>query len=376
MRRTNDAVLFAAALPRVSKRTRLAKFAQIYRSSGYETAHVGWDRNEDDRRLPVVTCETPSESIVFGGGYASGGLGPRYLLWTMRLAIYYVRNRPRIIHALGLDAALPAVLTQPLSKSVVVFDDADRFSLCHTLPLGANRLLRVLERFVEAKSDIHVVPGLGRYPDGLPSPNTAVLKNTPANSALEAASAGVVEGDSRLTLLFTGWLGDSRGAAVANALAKEFGDEPRVRLLAAGRTTGEQAEGFVSNPGVEYHGEVSNSEAIALNAVSDLVFTLYDPAIEINRFAEPNKWGDCVALGVPFVVNSEVVTAKEYIDGGMALSAAYEKPDAFVQMIHDLLDAPEKVDALKESARQFQADFLPFEDQVSMNLISVLKGLR
>ena len=38
----------------------------------------------------------------------------------------------------------------------------------------------------------------------------------------------------------------------------------------------------------------------------------YDPALEINRLAEPNKWFDCAALEIPFFTNPGLFTSAPF----------------------------------------------------------------
>ena len=42
--------------------------------------------------------------------------------------------------------------------------------------------------------------------------------------------------------------------------------------------------------------------------------SLYDPSIEINTKAEPNKWWDCAVTGTPFITNFGIDTLKLFTD--------------------------------------------------------------
>ena len=366
-------VVFLAPLARIEQRTRLAKFASTYQDIGFVTQHLGWDRSEADAAMPSTTANTPSRSLHSGGGHAEAGLGKHYVLWSLKLLIELVRNRRSVVHALGPEAALPAALAKLLGRvDVLVYDDADRLSLCHTFPKPLFTLVQMLERFVSRRAQLHIVPGLERYPDGIPAERSLLLKNTPSISVLNELGPSRRPSGSGLRLLATGWLGDTRGAVLMHSLATHYLTDARVEFVAAGRTTGEAADAFVSLPNVDYHGVVSNVRALQLCRDADLVLTLYDPAVVINRYAEPNKWGDCEALAVPFAVNSEVVTARPYLEGGMAVSAPYGDFDAWTELIESLLTGKSRLAGLKESAREQHEKYRTFEQQVEPVLRDML----
>jgi hypothetical protein len=70
---------------------------------------------------------------------------------------------------------------------------------------------------------------------------------------------------------------------------------------------------------------------------SDLAFIYYDPAIEINRLAESQKWTDCWATGTAFVSNSEVVTLKPYIVRGACFHLRYDDDEGLAGLITSLI---------------------------------------
>jgi len=51
-----------------------------------------------------------------------------------------------------------------------------------------------------------------------------------------------------------------------------------------------------------FYGQINNQQALELQAKADLLFATYDPSIEINRNAAPNKVYEAMALGKPVVV--------------------------------------------------------------------------
>lgn len=370
---TAKRVVFVAGLPRLSKRTRLAKFAALYEGWGTELEHYAWERNIQDTELPG---EPGCKSTVthFGGGYAERGLGKHYVWWILKTSFRLVSTRPTHVHALGLEGAMAAVPSRVLWGTKILFDDADRFSLCHNFGERTRSVIQIVERAAARLSALHLIPGKERYPDGLPCRETIEVKNTPSAAALKASEGcdPRLDADS-FNVLVTGWIGETRGAAFANSVAAALADHLTVRFIAAGRVTGPSAQEFVERGNVDYRGEIPNSEALALCRSSQLVLTLYDPGSTINRFAEPNKWGDCVALETPFLVNSEVETARPYLQAGAAVSVPYADHVAGAETIAGLASNESEVEQMRQALVEIGLRSRSFDEQVGGPLMEWLE---
>ena len=328
-----------APVPSLQKRTRLVKFARCYAEAGYQVDHLGWRRTDEVlAEVDVVPGVERTVWIMTGRGYGGGlrHLIVGYTLWALQVLSVISRRPPEVVHALGLESALPvAVVAAFRSNITLIFDDADRMSLCRPWPKPVQRALQVLERWTARRASIHVAPSRSRYPDGV-GQSFVALANTPSAAAVaEARSLGPRSSlESIYVLYFNGWIGRSRGAAAASAIADALSDEQQFRLVVAGRLADESAEELIGRRNVEYLGEVSNAEALREYLSADLALTFYDPAVPINRYAEPNKWGDCLAFGVPFLVNEEVETARSSISDGSAVAVPF---DDHVQAIEIVL---------------------------------------
>ena len=371
--KTDPTLLILAPVPRLRKRTRLAKFARAYKNDTSRISFIGWERLIEEASHPHDDEVSSTHIVHVGGGYATDSLGQHYAKWVTKAAVQTVRLNPDTIHALGLEgalASLPQKILRP--RTVLLYDDADRMTLCHKMPERARRIGQFVERMVTRASSAHIIPGEARYPDGLPNGNTILLKNTPSVETLEQALELPVEVSDRFDLLVTGWLGDTRGAAVIDAIAAELAEDKRFRFVAAGRVTGDAAERFVQRDSVDYRGEVSNAEALRLARDSSLVFTLYDPAVIINRYAEPNKWGDCVAVGTPFIVNREVETAAEYVESGAAVEFGYHNPSEAAELIRQLAEDGEMYKSLCDRISSFPST--SFDSVISESIRPLLSG--
>jgi len=145
-----------------------------------------------------------------------------------------------------------------------------------------------------------------------------------------------------------------------------------VRLLIAGKVGCEDAKNLIALPCAEYLGELTAEESLATYYRAHLAFTFYDPQIEINRIAEPNKWGDCVATGTPFITNTEVQTAEPYLQNKQCLAIAYSDHEGLARILSNLSSHPEQWQALKQSIERVQGKSCDYawDDVVTALLIT------
>lgn len=343
-------------------------------AEGARIAFHGWERLNGEAKEFAWRAPAVSEATILrGGGYASKRARAMYPLWMIAVFLRTLSlGQRQTIFCLGWETAFPALIAARFTKSLIIFDDADRFSLLFKLPRLLNHMLQRLEHWASREAWIHIVPGFSRYE--WRSDNMLALRNTPLRKDFEAARAknGCTR-ESRLVIYANGWLGETRGAPIFLALAERLRSKDLpVQIVIAGRVDSAAGEALIAHPLVSYHGELDQLDALALYVDSDVVLTYYDPAIPINRKAESNKWGDCVYFGVPFIVNSEVETAESLVNAGAAFAAPYHDIDALENLISQLMDDRRLIEAASARLAGFKADYPVFDAQL-INLLGLLR---
>lgn len=357
------------------KRPRLEKTIRLAASQGWLVEFWGWARNPDETcgaNLPGVSV---SRTLLRGGGYHGSAARLRYPLWVLAVLTAMIRHRPRAVWALGLESALPVWLTR-FTGVRYVFDDADRLVLLFRLPALVTRLLAGLERRVSRDASTHVIPGVGRY--DYRSSSMAVISNVPDSSQLQRAFAMPVQRpDAALVVYVNGWLTPTRGLDFIMNIMKEFAADPTIIFIVAAKLDSSRAEDLRHAPNALFLGSLDQVTALAWYRVSDLVITFYDPAIAINRFAEPNKWGDAAKMGTAVLVNSEVETAKPWITCGAAFAVQWNDVPAACALLQALAkDRPRVETAIKatllmgRSLEDFDTAAAPLLDQLDRTLES------
>lgn len=368
-------VVMIAPLSVVNKRTRLTKMVKVLNDKGFYVRFFGWEREKNESKELAWQGEEVSESVLLrGGGYASRRARLMYPLWML---VVFIRvlflGRKKTFFCLGWETAFPALLASLFTKSSVVFDDADRFSMIIKLPGLLDRFLRSLEKWASYKAALHIVPSFSRYE--WCHDRMYILRNAPLHSDFERARQLTKDKVSDgLVLYANGWIGETRGAPVFLELldlARERG--LNIAMIIAGRVDGPGATKLLGHPLVHYVGEVSQQEALSWYGAVDLLLTFYDPAVSINRKAESNKWGDAVYFAVPFVVNSEVVTAHDFVEKGAAWRVPYADVESLFSLIQNLAVKPEVLSDAAKRCSEFRDDYPTFDEGVGDVIKAVLR---
>jgi hypothetical protein len=315
-----------------------AKFAKVVNDAGFKYQYWGWDRKPNGLRTQAENSASRRVLLTGSGKRTTIHLVKGYVLWMMQVFRAALQEKRSLIYvAVSFDAAMPLALLSLVRKTVFVYANLDNISTSYRWPTMLSRALRQCERFVAARSCLHLLPSPTRWEKI--SSKERFLTNSPTmgmlKSAREIAQRNGYVRRGVLTVYVNGCLTKTRGMGVlSNALRKCFSEE--IRVLMAGQILCEEAKGLSQMANVSYLGELPGEESLAQYFRSHLVFTYYDPAVEINRWAEPNKWQDCIATGTPFLVNNEVLTAQTYISANACAQTSYSDVEGIANCLKNL----------------------------------------
>ena len=171
--------------------------------------------------------------------------------------------------------------------------------------------------------------------------------------------------DDRLTIFVNGWLNWDTGSRIfLNVISHLLERKLSFRFLIAGMAVCDDAVRLVQSSHVEYLGKLPQSTVLQIYRIVDLVLTYYDPSVQINRYAESNKWGDCIAMRVPFVVNSEVETARKFVLAGAAFSCPYDDSVCLANLLEAMVRNRKTLEVARKSISGFDAYYPLYEIQV------------
>lgn len=346
----NKEMIIIFPLSVIAHRTRLVKLVSIASDLGLSLSTWSWERNKGEHEKELAIKLDNRKILLKGGGYNSKWIKLYYPLWIISVFFQLILRRPKNpVYCLGFETAFPAWVASKITRVQYIFDDADRFSMIISLPSTVNKIVKFLERKTSEGSLINIIPGYERYEFN--NKKQTILKNMPDSQALEKSKKITVKRPSaQLVIYVNGWMGETRGLPIILELAKRSLEaRSDIHFIAAGDATDKSASSFITLPNVTYLGSLDNHEALAWYRASDFIFTYYDPAIEINRYAESNKWGDTLTFDVPIIVNSEVTTAKFLRKGKVCISVPYHDIDALEKALHNILGDTGLFESMKKN---------------------------
>ena len=337
MNKNRKRVVIIAPLPNLKERVRLNKLTEIMLDNqNINIDFWGWDRKINSEKKDYV--QVNKRMLLTGGGEGNRKLIFYYLLWIIKvfINIMFKGKKDDYFYCLGFDTAFPASIANLIVKRKFIFDNADNISKSYKWPKVIEGILVKLEMFCSNKASFHLVPGQSRV-DKVEE-NTRVIPNTPTSSihkkALDIArEKGYRRGDI-FTIYINGYLTKARGIEQIYHSLNEC--KNNVNVIIAGYPRCEAAHKLIELPNVHYYGNVSNEEALALYYNAHLAFTFYDPLTKVNRLAEPNKWGDCLATQTPLLANLEIITAKEYFNDKACFGVPYYDTDELTRLLDEL----------------------------------------
>lgn len=376
-------IYILAPLAPIQARLRLVKITKILLKNGYNVKFRGWERSVGEACINRWGGDVEEKVILRRGG---NGRRSRlmYPVWMITVFTWVLLfGWKKRLYCLGWETAFPAQIAGLITRSTIIFDDADRFSLIVKMPKLISSFVQTLEKWTSKRAFIHIIPTFSRYqweyPQMVELKNTPLLSDYIGNKDIDIVDKIDLEcdvSDSKLTIYINGWLSETRGAPIFKRVLEDINPEAlrKINIYYAGpiRESDISAHMLAKHPSVKYFGLLSSEQALQLYRKSDLVLTYYDPSVEINKFAESNKWGDCVFFGVPFVVNNEVLTASSFIESGAAFSFAYNDHDGLKRFLEDLVSDTRRLSEAKSSMIKMQTSYPYFDSAFENRVLSLL----
>lgn len=358
MRSEKKKVVLVAPLGNPNRRPRLHKYISILRGFG-EVEYWGWARAEADRVADKTSIL--QRNILFGGGFRNRFVYALYPLWTLMVFLNLIIFRPKKVIAMGLETASACYLASFIFDIDYIYDDPDRFVLIINMPSLIKRFLTEFEKLISRTSAMHIIPSVSRY--DYQSHKFFVLQNTPTRAQYEYALARKPNRPDGFVVYVNGLLTESRGLRFITEAAIELSaTNASVIFIVASKGHDVTARRFFSLPNVTYLGELSPNDALSYYAVSDVVLTFYDPCVDINRYAMPNKWGDALCFGTKIIVNQECLTAKWLIEVGSAEAVRFGDSRELVLKLRELAEYSKSNSSWRDHNNKTAGEFAFFDD--------------
>lgn len=293
------------------KNTRLLKMASFFHKEGYSLHFIGWDRErEKESESPLFTNIS---YIYSGGGFGSGDLSMlilHYLIFQIKLFfhLFLINNKikNKIYFAINFDVAFIVYCVSLIRPSIKYFYEIrDEFSKTYRIPRVFLPLFNIIEKKIRNRAikTIHVdVNRVAKF-----DRNYLVINNSPFDFYKNKPYIPQL----KKSFAVTGYLNYTRGLSEILNFANSNED---YTFYVIGRFIDQKTKKrFLELPNIQVYDYMPQDEVFNIISECRGIFSLYEPSLEINRLAASNKLYDAMMLGIPVIVNKEIV-ASTFVD--------------------------------------------------------------
>jgi glycosyltransferase involved in cell wall biosynthesis len=225
-------------------------------------------------------------------------------LWLLKVLVT-TRKSYEVIYVCDLDVSFPALFLKFFFRKKIIYDIFDFYSHAHPLPQGIKKYVEKIEYGVCRISDSVIVCTEKRAAmlSDKTGINSVVIYNTP-NLKIMPSKPDFSHSNTKgvFSIVYVGTLSET--GRLLKEVTEKIKETPEIELHFAGLGPLEDylIESAKNFKNIYFYGQVTNEEALELQAGADILFATYDPSIEINRNSAPNKTYEAMALGKPIIV--------------------------------------------------------------------------
>lgn len=332
----------------INERVRLSKILQFYQDNDYDIEL--WKKagtQKSDIPEKIITKTRKRKSI-------------EYVLWMTGLFFRLLfRRKTTPIFVSGFESAIVVYFVSLFRGGSYIFDNPDNFYQSKNLPSTLKKMIFNIERKIIKRSKITIVPDEMRIKGyNLPREHFLTIRNFPSRVDVENSLKIVAPKDKKLVIYMNGWLVPTRGLQMITTFVQKLQPNLDLKIKIAGKKEG--LDEILKSPYVEYLGVVNAMTSLGNYHNSDVILTFYDPSIEINRNASPNKWGDALVTETIPILNNGIQTTGMYFPKGGYITVDYDDSEGLHKLIMDIYEddtiLENKRKELKENPKYFWED--------------------
>lgn len=355
---TKPEIILIIRIANIDERVRLSKNMNYFDSRGYDVELWKKKGKQKSKYNEKDICKTHNFK------------GIEYILWMAGLFFRLLfRKRKKLVFVSGYESALMVYLVSLIRGGEYIYDNPDNFYQSKQLPKLLKKIVFWVDCKIINRARVTVVPDHSRIPGyNIDNERFLVIKNFPSHVDYKKAGDLGLKRQHKLVLYTNGWLVPTRGLNMMSDFIAKLEKGLDLEIKITGKKEG-LGENILGSDYVNYIGVVDATTSLAHYYSSDVILTFYDPALEINRKASPNKWGDALVTKTVPILNSEIETTGNYFPEGGYFAIDYNDSEALYKLIKDIYNdktiLENKQKELKENPIYFwedQMDKLPLSN--------------
>ena len=318
---------------------RLEREIEVLKGKGYRITLLCWDRECLNNAPP---SDTRYKEIRF---MLRAPFGVKVLLflpiwWCFEL-FYILKLKSHLIHAIDFDSIIPAIIAGKIKRIPVIYELFDIYEDEIQMPESIRNFLIFIDKIFMSLSDVIIIVDETRIKEvnGIPNKKIVTIYNSPPDLLLQINP--VSSHNKAIILFFAGALSKSRSFDEIIEAVKTIDN---AKLIIAG--FGELAEkiSIISNQNrdkIDFIGKINYKQVLELSFSADILFSFYDPAIRLHKFASSNKLFEAMMCGKPVIVNDGSSMADIVRQEDCGIVVPYGDVNAIRIAILQLRDKPE-----------------------------------
>ncbi len=342
---------------------RLRKFLNYFVNINVKVSFFGWDKVGNNENIAGVTtnylhrkvCKSKKQTIF------------NYVIWMIKLFVklLFKKNLKQYnIIAINFDSCFPMFLVSKIRNINFYYEIYDEFALSYNFPSKIKSLIQKLDSKMikRANKVIHVDSNRCNLKDN----NSIIIENTPYDFL-----CGKEREYSKLEKTFAviGYFSPTRGLEQIYKFAKENQDL-KFLLVGVFANNDESEKKFKKLSNVRKYDYMPQEELFELMLSCCAIFSLYNPTLEINKFAASNKVYDSMMLGIPVITNKEVVNSRIILEKKIGIVVDYQYNKTWdILKENDILG---KCKELGSNGRQLYLKEYLFDELVKNRLVPEL----
>jgi glycosyltransferase involved in cell wall biosynthesis len=282
--------------------SRLTRYVHALDAVGKDSMILHWARGGNAK---LASDRVKSHTFFLKAGLGGGWKNAIGLIqWMYWCFATLVRNRRmiRVVHAVDLDTALPALLFSTLFRKKFVFDIYDSYGDARNMSGIARKVVDALEGFAALRAHVVILPDVCRLeqvPAGIKDvrivENVPFVSRTPDGTRLSAST-------DRIKLAYVGILeAEHRGLEDLMSAVSLYPGKVELHIAGFGPLAGSCKEKMREHGNIRFYGAVTPDKAIQLMNECDVVIGMYYRTKSHHLRATPNKYYEHLMLGKPLV---------------------------------------------------------------------------
>lgn len=336
---------------------RLQKYKTVLNLHNNKVDFVGWNRLGGQEDIEFINGFDNIYYVLKGYSQSKISILIGSILWLIVCFIFLVKNAKKydIVYCADFEAALPLAVLNIFFHKKYIYDIYDEVELRYNYGSYVKKILTICDEEVKKRSfQIIVVDAMRLNEKYKYQSKTIIVENSP----LDFYKGNFQKKEEyKKQMVVSGYLSDTRGMDSIYQLALCQVDYD---FIVVGRFTSQKMKNrFLSLNNVKYYDFMPQNKLFELIKDSFLIFSLYDPSVEINLKAASNKLYDSMMLGIPVVVNQEIYAAQfvEINELGICVPYIYEESswkNAITKLENDYLLYSSSCRKMFESNYNFQ----------------------